>query len=157
MHPDRWTDLNAPRPNGDILDADHILTEDFCVVEGEHFFIRCVLEGPIVGGGGRTFGYGVWSKLARGDFDRFVAFFDGRWQGRLGSWPGRLANSLTGWPDTLGLKCNVHPRNDRKRPLIEIGTTDHPLAVAQRDGITFDRLLEIYALNGHDFGDTLSQ
>jgi hypothetical protein len=40
--------------------------------------------------------------------------------------------------------------------LIELEPTDHPLAVEQRDGITFDRVLEIYALHGHDLRTVLS-
>jgi hypothetical protein len=50
----------------------------------------------------------------------------------------------------------VTPRKGRERPTIELEPTSHPLAVEQRQGITFDRLLEIYALNGHDLGAALS-
>jgi hypothetical protein len=35
-------------------------------------------------------------------------------------------------------------------------STQHPLAIEQRDGITFDRLLDIYAANGHDMRAALS-
>jgi len=42
------------------------------------------------------------------------------------------------------------PQAARQRPFIELEPTDHPLAVEQRSGITFDRLLELYAINGHD-------
>ena len=60
---------------------------------------------------------------------------------------------LKSYPDTLNMKCQVHPREGRQRPTIELEPTDHPLAIEQRDGITFDRLLTIYALNGHDLRD----
>jgi hypothetical protein len=50
----------------------------------------------------------------------------------------------------VNLKCHVRPRSGRQRPLIELEPTDHPLSVEQRDGISIDRLLEIYAINGHD-------
>jgi len=46
-------------------------------------------------------------------------------------------------------------RDDRQRPRIELEPTDHPLAIEQRAGITFDRLLDIYALNGHDIARAL--
>jgi len=48
------------------------------------------------------------------------------------------------------LKCHVLPQEGRQRPLVRLEATDHPLAVEQQTGITFDRLLELYALNGHD-------
>ena len=76
--------------------------------------------------------------------------FDSGDQGRLGPWFGWFSNRLKGYPETLNLKCQVRPRSGRQRPLIELEPTEHPLAVEQRDGITIDRLLEIYSLNGHD-------
>jgi len=50
----------------------------------------------------------------------------------------------------------VHPQEGRQRPYIELEATDHPLAIEQRAGITFDRLLDLYALNGHDPGDAFA-
>jgi hypothetical protein len=73
----------------------------------------------------------------------------------LGPWFGWFSNRLKGYDDTLNLKCQVHPRPGRQRPWIELEPTDHPLAVEQRRGMTLDRLLEIYALNGHDIRQTL--
>jgi len=67
-----------------------------------------------------------------------------------GTWFGRIANRLEGYADTLNLKCHVLPQDWRQRPLVRLEATDHPLAVEQQTGITFDRLLELYALNGHD-------
>jgi len=44
----------------------------------------------------------------------------------------------------------VHPQERRQRPVIELEPTDHLLSVESREGITLDRLLEIYKLNGHE-------
>jgi Uncharacterized protein conserved in bacteria (DUF2199) len=75
--------------------------------------------------------------------------------------PGRpwfdwFSNRLKGYPDTLSLKCRAIPRDGRARPCIELEPTSHPLAFEQREGITFERLLEIYTLNGHDMRAALS-
>ena len=75
----------------------------------------------------------------------------------MGPWFGWFSNRLKGYPETLNLKCQVRPRSGRQRPLIELEPTDHPLAVEQRDGITLDRIFEIFALNGHDLRPTLGQ
>ncbi len=56
---------------------------------------------------------------------------------------GFLSNELRGFPGSLGLKLNVHPRDDRQRPWLELEPTDHPLAVAQREGIAFEKVLSI--------------
>jgi hypothetical protein len=63
---------------------------------------------------------------------------------------------LKGYPDTLNLKCQVLPQEGRQRPFVELEPTAHPLAVEQREGATFDRILEIYALYGHDMRSALS-
>jgi hypothetical protein len=148
--PDFWRDGAERKPNADIVSATHILTEDFCILDGEHFFVRGVLELPIIGASGERFGFGVWTTLSRKNFDLYLASFDSGEQGHLGPWFGWFSNRLSGYPDTLNLKCQVHPQDGRKRPLIALEATDHPLAVEQHEGITFDRLLEIYAQHGHD-------
>jgi hypothetical protein len=49
----------------------------------------------------------------------------------------------------------LHPRDGRQRPCVELEPTGHPLAIEQQRGISLDRLLEIYALNGHDLRPAL--
>jgi hypothetical protein len=153
--PEQWPGSEEKTSNSEAARSRHFLSEDFCVLDGEHFFVRCVLEIPIVGGGGAHFGYGVWSTLSEKNFRIYVDTFDSGDQGDLGPWFGWFSNRLKGYDDTLNLKCQVHPRPGRTRPWIEMEPTDHPLAVEQRRGMTLDRLLEIYALNGHDIWQTL--
>jgi hypothetical protein len=144
------------QPNADLGISDNILTEDFCVVDGEHFFVRGVLELPVVGAPGTCFGWGVWSSLSKANFDLYVETFNDGEQGALGPWFGWFSNSLPGYPETFSLKCQVFPQDDKQRPLVELEATDHPLSLEQQNGITFDRILELYALTGHDMRDALS-
>ncbi len=147
--PEQWPGPETKVPNADVLGATHVLSEDFCILEGTHYFVRCVLELPIIGSK-KAFGYGVWSTLSRKNFEQYLERFNsGNYQG-FGPWFGWFSNSLKGYPETLNMKCHVHPRNGRQRPLIELEPNDHPLAKEQLDGISFDRLLDIYALHGHD-------
>lgn len=148
--PEQWPGSEDKVPNAEARTSNHFLSEDFCVLDGEHFFVRCVLEIPILGSGGEFFAYGVWSTLSAKNFCVYLDTFDSGDQEDLGPWFGWFSNRLKGYDDTLNLKCQVHPRPGRQRPWIELERTDHPLAVEQAEGITFDRLLEIYALNGHD-------
>jgi len=145
-----WQGSTDKRPNSAVLGADNVLTEDFCIIDGEHYFVRCVLKLPLVGLSGKAFGFGVWSTLSRRNLALYHENFDSGQRETLGSWLGWFSNRLRGYPDTLNLKCRVHPQAARQRPLIELEPTDHPLAVEQRSGITVDRLLELYAINGHD-------
>lgn len=149
--PEVWPGPAEPEPNGAVLSKDHLLTEDFCILHGQHYFVRCVLEIPIIGTDER-FGYGVWSTLSERNYKLYLDTFDSGEQDGLGPWFGWFSNRLKGYPDSLSLKCQVHPRSGRQRPRIELEPTDHPLAVEQREGISFDRLLQLFALNGHDLG-----
>ncbi len=152
-------DLAQPKPHyweagegreGCGATATHFLSDDFCAINGEHHFVRCILELPIRDSDGAYFAYGVWSSLAAANFALYRDSFASDAQAHLGPWFGWFSNALKGYPDTLSLKCRVRPRDGGQRPALELEPTDHPLAIEQRDGITFDRLLEIYALNGHD-------
>jgi hypothetical protein len=131
------------------LSSAHFLSEDFCVLNGRYFFVRCVLQLPLVGGDGAKFGYGVWASVSMQNFGLYVDRFDGGDYEGLGPWFGRLANRLKGYPETLNMKCRVRPQSGRKRPLIELEPVDHPLVAEQRDGVSFERLGQIYSDYGH--------
>jgi hypothetical protein len=155
--PDFWRGNEEKRPNAELDLTSSFLSEDFCVLDGRHFFVRCVLQLPILATGGAFFGFGVWSTLSRKNLEIYIDTFDSGDQADLGPWFGWFSNKLNGYPDTLNLKCQVRPQAGRQRPLIELDLTDHPLAQDQQNGVTFDRLLEIYAANGHDIRDAIGR
>lgn len=148
--PDFWQGPEDYAPNSAINPASHCLTEDFCILDGEHFFVRAILRIPLRGLPGRSFSYGVWSTLSKQNFERYAGTFDSGDQEGLGPWFGWFSNRLQGYPDTLNLKCQVHLQSGRQRPWIELEPSEHPLAVESREGITYERLLEIYAIYGHE-------
>jgi len=102
-----------------------------------------------------TFEIGAWSSLAKNNFVAYLEHYDDQDQVALGPWFGWFSNRLKGYADTQKLKCAVQPRSGGLRPSLELEPTDHPLAVQQRDGISFDQILDFYALNGHDIRDSL--
>ena len=63
---------------------------------------------------------------------------------------GWLATSPSLYPQTRGLKLNVHTMPVGHRPLIVVEPTDHRLAVEQREGITMDRVREIAEFHVHE-------
>jgi len=155
--PSIWLDSGTRASNSDLSSfSTNFLSDDFCIVEREHYFVRCVLELAISHTKGGLFVFGVWSSLSEANFAVYVNSFSRNDQSVLGPWFGWFSNRLPGDPDTLNLKCQVHPRNDRRRPFIELEPTDHPLACDQRNGISIDRLIEIYAACGHDLREALS-
>jgi hypothetical protein len=154
--PDAWPGNEEYGPNSTVSTSTHFLSEDFCVLNNEHHFVRCILELPILGADTECFAFGTWSTLSKKNFALYTKTFDSGNQGELGPWFGWFSNRLRGYPDTFNLKCQVHLRSGRVRPHIQLEPFDHPLVREQRDGITFDRLLEIYGLHGHDLKAALT-
>jgi len=121
---------------------DFDLTTDTCIWrndEGEHYFVRGVLELPLTDREG-VLSFGVWTSLSRDSFFRYLPTFEEENEADRIDMPpmfGWFSNSLPGYPETLNLKCTLHARTGGLRPLIELEETDHPLSVGQRAGIPF--------------------
>lgn len=151
--PSQWTSGIPPRPNSQISLEGDFLSEDFCVLEGQYFFIRCQLRLPLVGAEDDAFAFGIWCSLSADNFKLYLDHFDDDAAIALGPWFGWFCNRLLGYPETLGLKAHVLPQDHRQRPSVTLEPTDHPLSVEQRQGITYDRLMELYDLYGHGVGE----
>jgi len=122
------------------------LGTDLANVGEKHFFIRGVIEIPIIGFAD-ALNYGVWTSLSQKNY----AWVYDHWDDRnlhqhppMFSW---LDTQIANYPPTVSLKTNLHLRN-KLRPAVELEPTDHPLAVEQRNGITIERVLEIAHKNG---------
>ncbi|WP_329176349.1 DUF2199 domain-containing protein [Streptomyces sp. NBC_01477] len=126
-------------------DRDSTLSSDQCVIRGQHFFIRGLIEIPVIGGED-VFSWGVWVSLSKDNFARALEVWNT--EGREAEKPyfGWLSTELALYSEsTTDLKTNAHTRPVGSRPFIELEPTDHPLAVEQRTGITYDRVREIAA------------
>ncbi|WP_266913062.1 DUF2199 domain-containing protein [Streptomyces sp. NBC_00335] len=124
-------------------DPDSTLSSDQCVIKGQHFFIRGLIEIPVIGSRD-VFSWGVWVSLSRDDFARALEVRNTEGRERAKPYFGWLSTELALYSEgTIDLKTNAHTRPVGKRPLIELEPTDHPLAVEQRTGITLDRVREI--------------
>lgn len=139
---DGLPDLAFERPTivGGVPEEDRAervrLDGNLCIVDGEYDFIRGVIEIPIFGAA-ETFGIGAWVSQKSENFWTYVEHFD---SADIGPFFGWLSNEI-GFGDepTLNLKTMAHFRGNRLRPAIELEPTDHPLALAQREGITLDQ------------------
>jgi hypothetical protein len=125
-----------------------VLDSDTCVVDEQHFFVRGCLEIPVQGAD-EPFIWGVWVSLSRPRFDEFVACLNSPKRTHIGPFLGWLSAELAMYPSTENLKARISLRDDGAHPFIEVEPTDHPFAVERRNGITVDRVAEIYARYGH--------
>lgn len=123
--------------------ADWNLHSDFCRYKDVDFYVRAVLELPIIGSE-QVLEFGVWSTLSKAHCDRYWDTFEDDDQSKLGPMFGWFSNAVPGYPETMGLKCQVLPQDRRQRPLIELELTDHPLAMHQREGISMEDAARYY-------------
>lgn len=115
------------------------LTSDTCVIDDD-CYIRGVIEIPVHGCPER-FGFGVWVSQKRENFEAYLNNFD---SSDIGPFFGWLCTHISYFEQsTLHLKTMAHFRGEGLRPNIELEATEHPLAVAQSDGITIDQAWEI--------------
>jgi hypothetical protein len=158
---ERHTGLPAVAYDGPALGCDDAgqpwqLTRhggDFCIADGQYFFVRAVLRVPILGAR-EPMEWGVWCSLSEANFRRYGDTFDDTNQAEIGPMFSYLGNNLGGYSDSLGLRCNVLPQNDRKRPLVELHPDqDHPLVRDQAQGISPERAVELVMPSLHPQGN----
>lgn len=124
------------------------LGADDCVIDDEFFFVRGCLEIPVIGET-EPFSWGVWVSLSEASYLEWIKCYESDKRSHIGPFFGWLNAWIKPYPDTISLKTNVHLRDDGIRPFIELQSTDHPLAIEQKAGITVDRVAELYAQMMH--------
>ena len=118
------------------------LDEDNCVIDGEHYFIRGIIELPIIGST-EMFRWGVWGSLSKENFEKQLLMFDDPKRVELPPMFSWLSNSIQEYPETLNLKMQAHIQEPYNRPFFELELTDHPLSQEYHQGITAERVKEI--------------
>jgi hypothetical protein len=137
---------DAPLPYCELSEDDRVnnavLTDDLCGINGEQWFVRAVLEVPVIGHREKL-EWGVWGSLSEENFRRYRETFDDNDQSRIGPMFSWFSSRLPGYPNTLNLRCRVLPRDERQRPLIKFHPDDdHALVLDVRNGISLERAIE---------------
>ena len=117
--------------------------EDLCTLDGNCFFIRCVLPVPFTHLDG-FFGWGVWIEVSEAHHNAYVSHFE-RSSASVLPFTGTLANKLKAYRATLGLQVLVELSNEH-RPFVHLlPESRHPLAIEQWCGIGAERHHELVA------------
>ncbi|HZQ67929.1 MAG TPA: DUF2199 domain-containing protein [Terriglobales bacterium] len=133
----------------DERDMRCVIGSDQCIIDRQFFFIRGCLEIPVLGRED-AFLWGLWATVREEVFDEISACWE--LQGREnshGPFKGRLANSLSIYPETLNLKLRITLQPVGQRPLFFIEEGEHLLAQEQSVGITEGRAMELASLLLH--------
>lgn len=133
--PDHWWDVPEEERDQRIE-----LTSDTCIIDNEDFFIRGIIEIPVLDYP-NNFGFGAWVSQKRENFFTYLDNFD---SGDIGPFFGWLCTKIAYYEeDTLLLKTMAHFQSEGLRPKIELEETNHPLSADQHKGITLDKAWEI--------------
>lgn len=124
------------------------LDSNTCVIDGEHHYLRGCIEIPVAGATD-PFIWGAWVEISPDNFKRYVNYPAGANRELLLPFHGYLSADYNAYHDSCdGLQIRVHPRNDL-RPYLQIKPGTHVMADEQENGISIDRLAEIYAVMAH--------
>lgn len=125
------------------------LGSDDCVIDGKDFYVRGCIEIPVQGYDD-PFVWGTWVSLSEESFLKFIEYFSQEKRSHIGPFFGWHCGDFKVYDvSCVNLKTKVHLRDNGIRPYIELEPTDHPLSVEQREGITKERLVEIYEAMMH--------
>ncbi|MFJ5924420.1 DUF2199 domain-containing protein [Kitasatospora sp. NPDC092948] len=146
-HAETPMNFSSPAPDYWEPDMEHApdceLTSDQCVIRGEAFFVRALIELPVVGRD-EVFSWGVWVSLSAKNFARACELWETPGRESEPPYFGWLSTELSPYtPSTINLKTMLHTRPVGERPTLELEPTDHPLAVEQRTGITVERIQQL--------------
>jgi len=130
-------------------DTRALIGSDQCVIDQRWFFIRGCLEVPILGAD-EPFVWGLWVSIKEGVYDEMSDCWTLEGREKLhGPFKGRLANSLTVYPETLNLKTEIRLQPVGSRPLFRLEEPDNLLAKEQSSGISLARAMELASLLLH--------
>jgi hypothetical protein len=112
-------------------DTRALIGSDQCVIDEQRFFLRGCLEVPILGSEEPSV-WGLWVSVKEEVYDEVSDCWTLEGREKLhGAYKGRLANSLTVYPETLNLKTEISLQPVGTRPLLKIG---EPLARSRAVG-----------------------
>ncbi len=135
----RWSIL----PSGALhASPETFLDSDYCAIDNESFFVRGIIELPILGAA-ESFRWGVWGSLSRAKFEMLIRADEAELQPeklQMFSW---LSTRLPDYPDTLNLRMTALIQEIGTRPHFKLDAGDHPLVQEYYHGITPERVKEL--------------
>jgi len=122
--------------------------DDFAVLHGrngDRYFVRALLELPIVDDEDAYFGYGAWVEVSAADAAALGELWHDEEGERAGPFSGELANELSPYAFTEGLPVRIRLRDVELLPHVELEDGEHELVRAQRYGISPHRAHQLAA------------
>jgi hypothetical protein len=144
-----WAVPEAERPHRTLAGKSDCRIRDLADTE-RRYFLRVMLPIPIRGES-RDCNWGIWVEVSAAAFKTAWDRWDDHAQAREAPFPGVLANTVRGYPSTLGLPGLVQLTGPTTPPEFRFAAeVDHAFAQEQRDGVFPERRLEWLMRRAHD-------
>lgn len=114
------------------------VNDDLCVIDDSDFYIRGVLALPIRNSA-EEFRWGVWAKVRKADFDRYLELWDSALVAPEPASIGELSGGIAEYPDTDMLDVRVVLQAGNQRPRFYVVSEKNQLGIDQRSGITEEK------------------
>lgn len=127
-------------------DTRAIIGSDQCIIDQEQFFIRGCIEIPILDSD-NVFIWGVWARVKEEVYDLISDYWESEGREKaIGPFKGRLANSLSIYPETINMCLEIHIQPVGTRPLFILEDLDHSMRIEQGTGLTIQKAEEYSCL-----------
>ena len=144
-YPDNYANLSVEE-----REQRAVAGSDQCIIDDNQFYIRGCLEIPLIENDG-VFLWGLWASVWKDNYLEIAECWEE--QGREnahGPYLGRLGNSLAVYsPGTMNLRLSIKLRPIGERPLFIVEDPDHPLGLAQRNGMTHQQVQDLVSALMH--------
>lgn len=126
------------------------LSESLCAIDDEYFFHRGRLIIPIIDHPEDLI-FDVWATLSQENFDKRIALWEKPARVQEAPYFGYLQTEIPGFDDTINVEVLSKEQEVGIIPLIKIKEDRHPLKLAQVNGISIKKAIEIsnILLNTH--------
>jgi len=116
------------------------------------YFLRVMLPIP-VSGESHPCNWGIWVEVSASDFETAWNRWEDPDQANEPPFPGRLANCVGGYPETVGLPGRIQLTGPSTPPEFTFNhDIEHPFAQEQQQGVFPERRLEWLMQRAHDQG-----
>jgi hypothetical protein len=110
---------------------------DLCVIDGSKFYLRGLLAVPIQNEADE-FRWGTWAQIEENSFRRYYELWNETDVSNEPTFHGYLSGGVRDFDDSDGLEVVVELQSNNQRPRFMIVSETHPLAIAQRNGVTLE-------------------
>lgn len=121
------------------------LDKSLCVIDKTHFFHRGRVTIPIIDFKEDLY-FDIWTSISQENFEIRMDCWNSENRKDFGPYFGWIQNQIPTYENTINIKSIAIEQDAGVIPEIEITEENHQLAIDQKNGITYQKAMEIVKL-----------